>query len=93
MIKKIRNNLNKKIKIADEVARSKAVDIIENEIIQLEYIFSILAFGQYIGLPSSPTQISLDLIPASEKSLNLLISRISTQNEPIAELASVFKVD
>jgi hypothetical protein len=93
MIKTIRKYLTKKLKLVDEIRRNKSVDIIESEIVQLEHIFSILAFGQFIGIPSSPTQISLDLLPVSEKSVALLVSRMSAQNEPLAELASVFRID
>ena len=89
----IYNKLSKKIKVADEIARSKSVDIIESEIVQLEYIFSILAFGAFVGIPSPPMQITLDLLPLSEDSIQLLINRINTPNEPLSELASVFRVD
>jgi len=87
------NKLKKKIKVADEIARSKSVDIIESEIVQLEYVFSILAFGSFIGIPSPPMQITLDLLPVSEDSIQLLINRINASNEPLSELASVFRID
>ena len=87
------NKLKKKIKVADEIARSKSVDIIESEIVQLEYVFSILAFGSFIGIPSPPMQITLDLLPVSEGSIQLLINRINASNEPLSELASVFRID
>lgn len=93
MYKKIKNSIKDKIKTADEIARSKSADIIESEIVQLEHVFSTLVFGQFIGIPSLPSQIMFDLLPESEKSIQLLISRMSTQNEPLAELASVFRID
>lgn len=93
MLKKIRNSIKEKINTADEIARSKSVDLIESEITQLEYVFSTLAFGQFLGIPSLPTQIMFDLLPDSGKSINLLISRMNTQNEPLAELASIFRID
>ncbi len=91
--KQIYNKLSKKLKLADEIARSKSVDIIESEIVQLEYIFSVLAFGSFVGIPSPPMQITLELLPLSEDSIQLLISRINTSNEPLSELASIFRVD
>lgn len=91
--KQIYNKLAQKLKLADEIARSKSVDIIESEIVQLEYIFSTLAFGAFVGIPSPPMQITLDLLPLSEDSIQLLINRINTPNEPLSELASVFRVD
>ena len=91
--KKIYNKLFQKIKFADELARSQSVDIIESEIIQLEYIFSVLAFGSFVGIPSPPMQITFELLSLSEDSISLLISRINSSNEPLSELASIFRVD
>ncbi len=77
---------------ADEVARNKAVDVVEEELEELEYVFAILCQGSFIGLPCVPAHISMDLLPLMEKDLTLMLDRITTANEPLSRLFSVFDV-
>jgi len=76
----------------DQVTRSKAVERVEAELEELEYIFALLSQGAFIGMPSPPVQISLDLLPAMEKDLVLLMERVQTANEPMSRLFSVFDI-
>jgi hypothetical protein len=78
--------------IADEVARSKAVGTIEAELEELEYVFALLVQGTFIGMPSPPVQICMDLLPMMEKDLILLLERVDTANEPLSRLFSVFDI-
>jgi hypothetical protein len=75
-------------KIADEVVRGKAVETVEVELEELENIFGVLVLGSFIGLPSPPMQISLDLMPLMEKELLLMMEKVDTASEPIAQLFS-----
>lgn len=77
---------------ADEVARSKAVTSIEAECEELEYIFALLVQGSFVGIPSPPAQLSLDLLPLMETDLMLLLERMNTSNEPLSRLFSVFDI-
>lgn len=77
---------------ADQVAREKAVDTLEAELEELETIFAVLVQGAFIGLPSPPAQISLDLLPEMEAELAMLLDRVDTANEPLSRLFSVFEV-
>ncbi|MFH2090746.1 MAG: hypothetical protein ABIJ31_00090 [Pseudomonadota bacterium] len=90
------NNLKHRLKnawlIADEVARNKAVVSIEAELEELEYIFAVLVQGTFIGMPSPPVQICMDLLPLMEKDLVLLLERVDTANEPLSRLFSVFDI-
>ena len=79
-------------KITDEVARAKAVETIEYELEELKNIFGVLVLGSYIGMPSPPMQISLDLMPFMEKELILMMEKVDTANEPIAQLFSVLDI-
>ena len=78
--------------IADGVARSKAVETIEFEAEELDHIFGILVLGSFVGLPSPPMQISLDLMPLMEKELMLMMEKVDTAHEPISDLFSVLNV-
>lgn len=92
IIKSIRDRIISIWKIFDEVARSKAVGTIEYELEEMENIFGILVLGSFIGMPAPPMQISLDLMPLMEKELVLMMEKVDTANEPIAQLFSVFDI-
>jgi len=79
-------------KIADQVARGKAVETIEIELEELEHIFGLLVLGSFVALPSPPMQISLDLMPHMEKELILMTKKIDTANEPLSQLFSTFEI-
>ena len=79
-------------KISDEVVRGKAVETIEYELVELENIFGVLVLGSFIGMPSPPMQISLDLMPFMEKELILMMEKVDTANEPIAQLFSILDI-
>ena len=91
-IKRLKNRLTVIWQAADEVARDKAVGTIEAELEELEYIFAVLVQGTFIGMPSPPAQICLDLLPLMEKDLILLLERVDTTNEPLSRLFSVFDI-
>ncbi len=80
-------------KTGDEMARGKAVDTIENELEEMVNIFGILVLGSFIGMPSPPMQVSLDLMPYMERELILMLQKVDTANAPLAELFSVFDID
>ena len=92
IIGRIKNRLAGIWQVADEVARSKAVGTVEAEKEELEYIFAVLVQGTFIGMPSPPVQICMDLLPLMEKDLILLLERVDTANEPLSRLFSVFDI-
>ncbi|MEA2038533.1 MAG: hypothetical protein U9N82_01720 [Thermodesulfobacteriota bacterium] len=91
-IESIRDRIISIWKIFDEIARGKAVETIEYELEELENIFGVLVLGSFIGMPAPPMQISLDLMPLMEKELILMMEKVDTANEPIAQLFSVFDI-
>lgn len=93
MLKWIKKKLVAFWKISDEVARAKAVQTIEVELEEMEHVFGLLVLGSFVGLPSPPMQISLDLMPFMEKELMLMMEKVDTANEPIAQLFSVLDID
>lgn len=69
------------------VNAEKATGIIEYEISELENIFALLLFGSFIGLPSPPAHITLQLLPCMEKELINMFEKIQTAHDPLGELA------
>lgn len=92
MFKKIAEKITAFWKIADEVGRGKAVNVIESEVEEMENIFGLLVLGSFVGLPSPPMQISLDLMPYMEKELLLMLEKVDVAHEPISQLFSVLDV-
>lgn len=92
MLDKVAHRLKEWWETADAVARGKAVGTLEAELEELEYIFALLVQGAFIGMPSPPAQLTLDLLPLMEKDLILLMERVDTANEPLSRLFSVFDI-
>ena len=80
-------------KAGDEMGRSRAVEAIENELEEMENLFGLLVLGSFVGIPSPPMQISLDLMPYMEKELILMMEKIDTASQPLSQLFSVFDID
>jgi len=93
IVKTIKNKLLEAWKVADGMARGKAVETIEFEAEELDHIFGILVLGSFVGLPSPPMQISLDLMPFMEQELMLMMEKVDTAHEPISDLFSVLDID
>lgn len=89
---KLRDRLVSLWQTADEVARGKAVDSIEAELEELEHVFALMVQGAFVGIPSPPMQISLELLPLMERELLLMTEKIDTANEPLSHLFSTFDV-
>jgi len=76
-------------KTGDQVARGKAVDALESELEEMENIFGILVLGSFIGMPSPPMQVSLDLMPFMERELILMMQIF---NQPDGVLSVVLSL-
>jgi len=76
----------------DKVARGKAVETLEVELGEMENVFSLLVLGAFVGLPSPPMQISLDLMPHMERELIKMTQDVDTAVTPISRLFSTFDI-
>lgn len=85
----IKNKITSFLKISDEVTRGRIAENMENEVVEMENIFGVLVLGSFIGMPSPPMQISLDLMPLMEKELILMLEKVDTASQPISQLFSV----
>ncbi|MBW2095547.1 MAG: hypothetical protein JRI80_11720 [Deltaproteobacteria bacterium] len=92
-LKRMQCKIKDACRIGGEISRSKAVETIESELEEMENIFGVLVLGSFVGMPSPPMQISLDLMPYMEKELLLMMEKVDTANEPISQLFSVFDID
>ncbi len=93
MMRTLKNRLVRLWRTADEVAREKAVDTVSHEVTELENIFALLVLGMFVGIPSPPIQITLDLMPDMEHEFDLMLSKVATAHDPLGELFSVLDID
>lgn len=77
----------------DAVMRGQAVETIEYELRELENIFGILVLGAFIGIPSPPFQITMELMPHMRKEFDIMLEKVLTAHDPLGELFSVLGID
>jgi hypothetical protein len=80
-------------KAVDQVMRAKAVETVAYEVEELENIFALLVLGAFIGMPSPPMHITMDLMPLMEKDLEIMMDKVSTAHDPLGNLFSVLDID
>jgi hypothetical protein len=85
---KILELIRDKKQLLTDSMRHQAVDVLEWETAELENIFALLVFGSFIGIPATPSAITLNLLPHMEKELLLMIEKVSIAAGPISDLFS-----
>lgn len=79
--------------VADAVMRGKAVQTIEYEVEEMDNIFGILVLGAFIGIPSPPIHITMELLPIMDKEFEIMLQKVSTAHDPLGDLFSVLDID
>ncbi len=72
--------------------RGRSVEFIRIEERELENVFSLLLFGSYIGLPSPPAFLSLELLPHVAKELYVLGISAERADDPLSQIAEFFEL-
>ena len=93
ILNSIKGKIVSAFNVADEVMRSKAVETIEYEVGELDNIFAILVLGAFIGIPSPPIHITMELLPEMEKEFEIMLEKVSTAHDPLGDLFSVLDID
>lgn len=93
MLSALKSQILSVYKAADQVMRAKAVETIAFEVEELENIFALLVLGAFIGMPSPPIHITMDLLPLMEKDLEMMIDKVTTAHDPLGNLFSVLSID
>jgi hypothetical protein len=92
-IKWLKEQTIEAFKISDEVMRGKAVETIEHEVAELDNIFGILVLGAFIGIPSPPIHITMELLPLMDREIEIMLDKVLTAHDPLGHLFSVLGVD
>ena len=91
--KAIKDKIITAFKISDAVMRGKAVETIEYEVEELDNIFTILVLGAFIGIPSPPIHITMELLPAMDQEFLIMLEKVTTAHDPLGDLFSVLDID
>ena len=93
LLNSIKDKIVSAFRATDEVMRCKAVATLEYEVDELDNIFAILVLGAFIGIPSPPIHITMELLPDMEKEFALMLEKVSTAHDPLGDLFSVLDID
>ena len=92
-LKSLSRKISRAIEIIVQVNREKASGIIEFELKELENIFSLLILGGFVGMPSPPVPIAIELLPQMERELTIMLARTDMAQDPLAPLLGILDVD
>lgn len=81
------------VKTIRQVNREKASGMIEFELKELENIFSLLVLGGFVGMPSPPVPIAIELLPYMERELTIMLARTDMAHDPLGSLMGFLEVD
>jgi hypothetical protein len=73
--------------------REKTVALTIVEMEELENIFALLLLGSFVGFPSPPTFLAVELLPFMEKELRVLNRRAGEANDMLAEMCGILGID
>jgi len=76
-----------------ESHREDAVALTIVEAQELENIFALLLLGSFVGLPSPPTFLAVELLPFMERELKILNRRAADAGDMLAEMCGTIGVD
>ncbi len=88
----IKDSLIKIWKSYDLTTRNSIVDKLEYEAGEMDNIFGLIVLGSFVGMPSPPMQITLDLLPEMEKHFVLMLNKVDTAESPLSDLFSTLDV-
>lgn len=78
--------IRKFLRILDRSMRARATDTIEHELQEMEFAFAQLLFSSFIGLPTLPESVALELLPCMKDELAGLEQRVASSENCLAEL-------
>jgi hypothetical protein len=76
-----------------QVHRDKATGMLEFELNELENLFVVLIFGSFIGLPSPPAAMAMEILPYLEDELRVMVSRADLAQDPLGAVMGMLNVD
>jgi hypothetical protein len=76
-----------------QVHRDKATGMLEFELNEMENLFVLLLMGSFIGMPSPPAAMAMELMPYMEEEIRLMVSRADFAQDPLGAVMGMLNVD
>ena len=73
--------------------REDAVALTIVEAQELENIFALLLLGSFVGFPSPPTFLAVELLPFMEREFKILNQRAEDAGDMLAEMCGTIGID
>ena len=73
----------------DMANRHKATDQLDYEAREMEHTFTLLLFGDAVGLPSPPIAVTMDLLPLMKDDYERMVLRATQTGNGLSEFASI----
>lgn len=70
----------------DKTHRANVCALTVTEVEELQNVFALLLIGSFIGLPSPPSFLAVELLPYMQKELEILNERAQDANDKMAEM-------
>lgn len=73
--------------------RENAVALTKAEVAELQNVFALLLLGSFIGLPSPPGFLAVELLPFMEKELQIMNKRAGDACDMLSEMCGMLGID
>jgi hypothetical protein len=84
-MKKFLKNLQKNFRQIDTINRQKAIDDLQWEVQELKHIFALMTMATFIGMPSAPLPMTIDLMNDMQEEFIILLSKIDMAHNPLSD--------
>ncbi len=79
--------------IMDQAHRGNAAELTQFEARELENVFVLVLMGSFMGMPSPPSSLSIELLPFMEHELRVLNRKAERSSDALAEVSSILDID
>lgn len=76
----------------DQAHRDNATELTDFEARELENMFVLILMGSFMGMPSPPSSLSIELLPYMEHELRVLNRKAERSSDALAEIGSMLDV-
>jgi hypothetical protein len=73
--------------------RARVASLTVAEVAELRNVFALLLLGAFVGMPSPPTFLAVELLPFMEKELRILDRRANDACDMLAEMCGMLGID
>jgi hypothetical protein len=79
--------------IMNQAHRGNAAELTQFEARELENVFVLVLMGSFMGMPSPPSSLSVELLPHMEHELRVLNRKAERSSDALAEVSSILDID